>query len=165
MFSQYGTERHAAWTLLGLSLMCTHSQLCVHGENFSFYLSFPELPISKSEKCYLVMIKRKYDQVSKPSFVRSIRKWPSQWVSDYPREILQLKLQIGFFNAFWAFWILIFVLCVWMFWVHLCLCTIYIPCATRSQKREISSLELELQMVKNHHVGAWNVTNDIWKSS
>lgn len=34
--------------------------------------------------------------------------------------------------------------CVWLFWIHICLCTIYMPGDCRGQRRASDSLQLEL---------------------
>lgn len=34
--------------------------------------------------------------------------------------------------------------CVWLFWIHTCLCTIYMPGACRGQRRASDPLQLEL---------------------
>ena len=38
----------------------------------------------------------------------------------------------------------------------LCPCATFMLDVLRGQKRALDSLELELQMVVSHHVGAWN---------
>lgn len=43
-----------------------------------------------------------------------------------------------------------------MFWLHVCLCTIYVPNALGGQKRVSDNPEVELQIVVSHHVGAGN---------
>ena len=48
---------------------------------------------------------------------------------------------------------------------HVCLCTIYVPGAHRSQQRRLGTLELELQTIESHHVGAGNQIQVLWKSS
>lgn len=37
------------------------------------------------------------------------------------------------------------ILCVWVFWLHLCMCTTRMPGAHRGHKRPLNSLELDLQ--------------------
>jgi hypothetical protein len=51
-----------------------------------------------------------------------------------------------------------FILCVWLFCLHVCLCTTCMPCACRGQKRASDPLEVELKTVGRHHVGAGNQT-------
>lgn len=50
------------------------------------------------------------------------------------------------------------VLCVWVFCLHVCLCTMCVPGAYRGQKKVLDSLELELQT----DVGARNWTWVVW---
>lgn len=52
-----------------------------------------------------------------------------------------------------------FVLCVWVFWLRVCLCTVYMSGAHRGQERVLDALRLELQ-VMSHHVGAANQTQE-----
>ena len=40
-----------------------------------------------------------------------------------------------------------------------------VPDTLRGQKRELDPLELELNMILSHHVGAGNGTQVLWKSS
>jgi hypothetical protein len=53
------------------------------------------------------------------------------------------------------------ILCVWLFCLHVYLCTMYVPGAQGGQKRALDSLELKLQTVVSHSVGAgtqiWNL--------
>jgi hypothetical protein len=51
------------------------------------------------------------------------------------------------------------------FWLHICLCAMYMPGAKGGQKRAPDPLELEFQMVVTYHVGARNQKQVIWKSS
>ena len=44
--------------------------------------------------------------------------------------------------------------CICMYVLHICMCAMFD--ARRSQKRASDSLELELQVVVSHHVGAGN---------
>ena len=49
-----------------------------------------------------------------------------------------------------------FILCVWMFCLHVCMCTVCVPGALEV-RRALKSLKLEfIQMVASHHVGAEN---------
>lgn len=54
--------------------------------------------------------------------------------------------------CFWTCFLCVFR--VWVFCWHACLCTTYMPHAHRSQKRALNLLELEFQMVVNHHVAS-----------
>ena len=47
-------------------------------------------------------------------------------------------------------------LCVWLFCLHLC--TMCISGTHSDQKRTLNGLELEIQKIINHHVGAGNQT-------
>lgn len=40
----------------------------------------------------------------------------------------------------------LFILCIYVFCLHVCLCTTYVPDAQRGQKTESDPLELELKM-------------------
>ena len=53
---------------------------------------------------------------------------------------------------------LIAILGVWLFFLHVCLCTVCMPDAHGGQRRALDLLKLELQMVVNHCVGARNKT-------
>jgi hypothetical protein len=50
----------------------------------------------------------------------------------------------------------LFTLCLWVFCLHVVICTMCIPCASKGQKKVLGTLELELQMVVDYHVGALN---------
>ena len=52
----------------------------------------------------------------------------------------------------YLWWLFNFILCIWVFCLHMCL---YMP----GQKKVSDLLELELQMVVSHHVGARNWTS------
>lgn len=45
-------------------------------------------------------------------------------------------------------------LCIWVFCLHECLCTRYMPGACQGQRRASHCLELGPQNVVRHHVGA-----------
>ena len=47
-----------------------------------------------------------------------------------------------------------FILCVWIFCLHVCLCIMCVPGACRGQKRASDPVELELQIVVRCHVDA-----------
>lgn len=47
----------------------------------------------------------------------------------------------------------IFMLCVWMFYLHACLCTICVPGAMGARKGCQVPLELEVQVVVSNYVG------------
>lgn len=49
---------------------------------------------------------------------------------------------------------LIFILCVWVFRLQVCLCQVY----SEAKKRACDVLKLELQTAVNHHVGARNLS-------
>lgn len=53
---------------------------------------------------------------------------------------------------FFGFFLL--VLYVWMFCLHICLCTVCVPCAYGDQRRALAPLNLGLQMVVSYHLGA-----------
>lgn len=46
------------------------------------------------------------------------------------------------------------IVCVWVFYPYVCMCTTCMPGAGRGQKRAMHLLELELRMVVGHHVNA-----------
>lgn len=48
------------------------------------------------------------------------------------------------------------IFCVLMFYLHVCLCTVYMPGALGGQNRVADLLELKLRMAVCHHVGAGN---------
>ena len=50
------------------------------------------------------------------------------------------------------------------FYLYIYMC-VYLPVAHGVQKRALDPLELELQMVVSHHVGAENQTWVPWKSN
>lgn len=56
-------------------------------------------------------------------------------------------------------------LCIEVFCLRSCLCTIYMPDACGGQQRASDLLELKSQTVESCHVGAWNQTCVLWKSS
>ena len=49
-------------------------------------------------------------------------------------------------------------MCITGICVHICLCTSCVFGACGGQKRALDALELELQMVVSHHMGAGNQT-------
>ena len=49
-----------------------------------------------------------------------------------------------------------FIICLGMFYLCVCLCTMCVPDAGASQKKALALLELELHMVVFYHVGADN---------
>lgn len=51
-----------------------------------------------------------------------------------------------------------FIFCVWLFFLHVFMCTMYVPGAQRGQRRVWDPLELELAMVVSRNVGAKNQT-------
>ena len=59
----------------------------------------------------------------------------------------------------------IFILCLWMFWLHVNLYTMWVSDTHGDQKRMLDALELDLHMVVSHHVGAGNWTQVLWKNS
>ena len=66
---------------------------------------------------------------------------------------------------FLSFLLFYFILCVWVFCLHICLYTLR---AYRGQKKPLYPLyplRLELQTVVSHHVGTGNQTQIFWKSS
>lgn len=50
--------------------------------------------------------------------------------------------------------ILFTALCIWVFLLYVCMCTMCVPAAHRAQKRELNPLGLQLQKAVNNHVGA-----------
>ena len=57
------------------------------------------------------------------------------------------------------------IVCVSVFCLHVCLCTMCVHGAQRVQKRASDALRLELQMDMNCHVGAGNGNHVFWKIS
>lgn len=45
----------------------------------------------------------------------------------------------------------------WVFCLNVCVCVMYMPVALGSQKRGSDPLEMELQVVVNHHVQCWEL--------
>lgn len=58
-----------------------------------------------------------------------------------------------------------FIFCVWVFARIKCLYTVYVTGARGGQKKTSDLLELKLQIVKSHHVGAEEQSHVFWKSS
>ena len=54
---------------------------------------------------------------------------------------------------------------VWVFGLHLCLCTVCLPGSCRDWKAVSDSLERELQALAGCHVGAATQIQVLWKSS
>lgn len=54
-----------------------------------------------------------------------------------------------------------FLVCVWMFWLHVCMRAL----CYKNQKRASALLELELQVVVSHHRGTGSQTGILFKSS
>lgn len=54
---------------------------------------------------------------------------------------------------------------VWVFCLHICLCTRCIPCAHGGQKWALDPLQLQLHMVVRDHMGAGNWTPVLWENS
>lgn len=50
--------------------------------------------------------------------------------------------------------VLVFFLCMWVFFLHVSLCTTRMPGDDGSQKRVVDPLDLEIQTVTSCHVGA-----------
>jgi hypothetical protein len=48
------------------------------------------------------------------------------------------------------------IVCVWVFCLHACLCTMLMPSAHKGQRRMLNPLEQEVQTVVSHHVGSEN---------
>jgi hypothetical protein len=63
------------------------------------------------------------------------------------------SVQLNFLMGF-----VLFVLCVWVFCLHVCLCPTCMAGVCEGQKRALDPLKLELQMLVNHYVGAGNQT-------
>lgn len=40
--------------------------------------------------------------------------------------------------------------------LYICGLYVYMPCASEGQKKAQASLELDIMVVVNHHVGTWN---------
>lgn len=59
---------------------------------------------------------------------------------------------------------ILFILCVNLFCLHACLCTVCMTGAQECQKRVWDPQELELQMLANLHVGVGNQTLVLWKN-
>lgn len=57
-----------------------------------------------------------------------------------------------------------FILGVWMFSMHVCVCCVHGWCPLRPEEG-INPLELEVQIDMSHHVGAKNQTLVLWKGS
>ena len=56
------------------------------------------------------------------------------------------------------------ILYIWVFCMHMCMCTTQMPTAPKDQTRASDSLRLELQMVISHYVGAGNQTRVLCKT-
>ena len=52
----------------------------------------------------------------------------------------------------------IFILCVCLLGLHVCMCTICISDASGGQRKAADLLKLELRMIVSHHVGSGNQT-------
>lgn len=88
--------------------------------------------------------------------------FPSHQPTHYSHRLLDLFLHfLPIINVF----LKIFILRVWMFSLHKCLCAAYVPGTHRDQKRTLDDLELELLVVVNSHVDAENQIQAFWKSS
>ena len=55
-------------------------------------------------------------------------------------------------NGVLHIYFILFLLRIWVFGLHVCLNTTYVPDAHRSLKRMLDALQLELQMVVSYHV-------------
>lgn len=51
--------------------------------------------------------------------------------------------------------IILFLLCVWVFYLYVCLCTMCVPCTHKGQKSAPGFLRLELKGVRNYDIGSW----------
>lgn len=89
------------------------------------------------------------------------------WVRSGSRSIPSLEyLFLGFYNQILCFanrYFLSF-FCIWAFSSMFCLCNPWEPC-NLGQKRMSDPLELELQMVMSHYLGAGNWASVLWKST
>lgn len=64
----------------------------------------------------------------------------------------------------WGFFFFyLFLLCLWVFCLHVWMCTTYVSGAHGGQKGEPEPLEQELQKFISHHVGAGNWTQTLCK--
>lgn len=72
---------------------------------------------------------------------------------------------LGEFEPSTSFVCLFLTLCVWVLCLYACLGTTCLPRADRGLRRRLHSLELELQAVVSHHVGASHRTPVLWKSA
>ena len=82
-----------------------------------------------------------------------ISHWCKQFIAHFSRYLCIFSL------------FLLILLCVWVFAsVCIYLCITWIQCPWRPE-RASNTLELELQMVVSHHVGARNQTQVLWKNS
>lgn len=71
---------------------------------------------------------------------------------------------IGYASLPFSFFKICLFLCVWVFYLHGCVCTTCFPSAHSGQKRVLDPLELELRMAVSHHVGSGNWTWVLCKS-
>lgn len=73
------------------------------------------------------------------------------------RLALNFLYNLYYFLMFFLRLLFISILCVWALCLHLCLCTKECICSHLSAwKRALCPMELELQVVESHHVGAGN---------
>jgi len=61
-------------------------------------------------------------------------------------------------------WVCFLILCVWVFYLYVCLCTTCVPGALRGQKGILDLQEQELQTVVSHHVDAKNWSQVLLKN-
>lgn len=67
-------------------------------------------------------------------------------------------------HFYFVFLIIVFYLYVWLFCLHVYLCTVYVTGALRGHKRVLEALQLVLRVV-SQHVGAGYWTWLLWKNS
>ena len=70
---------------------------------------------------------------------------------DFEGKTPSLTLMTFFFDLF------TFIHCLWVFYLHVYLCTMCVLDALMPEEG-VGSLELELQMIVSHHMGAGNQT-------
>ena len=68
-----------------------------------------------------------------------------------------LYTQVFFFKNF-------YILCTWVFYLHVYLCTTYVPGSLKCQKRVLDLLELELRAAMRYQVGDGDCIWAVFKS-
>jgi hypothetical protein len=84
--------------------------------------------------------------------------WGWQHTKQKLTSICHMLNQVETFGIYIYIFFLKLDLCVRGFCQHLCMCTLWVSCVCRGQKRLLDPRELELSVIVSHHVSAGNCT-------